>query len=129
MADMFIDRTSAALAKTLDGSALRQTVLADNIANVDTPGYTRKDITFEDQLRDITDRFDSDPDRQVDEISAMPLTVDNDETSPRRADGNNVDIEREMSLMAKNTLQYDVAADMLSSKYRMLQDAIHEGKR
>lgn len=46
MTDLFVNRTNAILAKVLDGAAERQKALADNIANVDTPGYTRKEVSL-----------------------------------------------------------------------------------
>ncbi|HEX2949679.1 MAG TPA: flagellar basal body rod protein FlgB [Armatimonadota bacterium] len=128
MADMFIDRTAAFLTKVLDGSSLRQSVLADNIANADTPGYTRKEVSFEDQLREAANRAEGDPDQQVADIAGIQLSALEDDASPRRADGNNVNMEREMTLEAKNSLQYDTAADMLTANFRMLKLAIHEGR-
>jgi flagellar basal-body rod protein FlgB len=129
MADLFLDTTSVVLAKVLDGSARRQRVLADNIANADTPGYTRQDLPFDAQLREVINRPGLAHAARAAEVEEIPLHTHPDYDSPRRLDGNNVNIEREMVGVAKNTLQYETAIQMLSMKFRALKSAIHEGKR
>lgn len=129
MSEMLIEKTSAMLVKVLDGASLRQAVLAENIANADTPGFTRKQLSFEENLYNISSRSDMNPDLQKAEIDQLALQVDEDVNAPRRADGNNVDIEREMTTLAKNSLQYDTAAQLLITQFRTLKLAIHEGRR
>jgi flagellar basal-body rod protein FlgB len=129
MADMMFDKTTAVLAKVLDGTATRQRVLADNLANVDTPHYTRRDLNFEGELRDRMSQSTTDPDTHIRAIEEMALHVEDDTASPYRVDGNNVDIEREMVEVAKNSLQYESAAQLLSMKIRGLRSAISEGKK
>lgn len=129
MPDLFFDRTTAVLGKVLDGTASRQRVLAENIANADTPGYTRQDVTFEGALRDALTRPTPDPHKQVTAIEDVAIDTTADTASPRRVDGNNVNMEREMVAVAKNSLQYESSAQMLTMKLRVLKLAIHEGRR
>ena len=100
--------------KALDASWLRNEVIADNISNVDTPGYKRKEVKFEEFLqKSMSDSwikgFKTDA-RHFDigntdskNVKDLPIkvVVDNSNSSVR-LDGNNVDIENEMATMAKN---------------------------
>jgi flagellar basal-body rod protein FlgB len=129
MADFFIDRTAAVLGKTLDGTAARQRTLADNIANVDTPGYVRQEVTFESQLRDAMSAADAAPASEVSTIEAVDLAASRDASTPARSNGNNVVIEKEMGDVARNMLQYETAAHLLSLRMRALRSAISEGRK
>lgn len=129
MADLFNTKTLAVLTKVLDGTAARQRVLADNIANVETPGYQRKDIAFEDQLRETMSQSTFDSDANLNAIEQVAIRQLDDTQSPRRADGNNVNIESEMVNVAKNSLQYEATVQMLSKKFSGLHKAIFEGKK
>ncbi|MHB0935468.1 MAG: flagellar basal body rod protein FlgB [Armatimonadota bacterium] len=128
MADIFLNRTNAILAKVLDGAAARQKALADNIANAETPGYTRKDVSFEGALVNILERDGVHPQAEVAAIRAVVTEIREDVASPRRADGNNVNLEHEMVTLAKNTLQYEATAQFLSKRIQGLRNAIKEGR-
>jgi len=129
MDDRLIDRTTAVLAKVLDGASTRQRVLADNIANVGTPNYTRKEVRFEAQLREAISQAPQNPTIDVEAIGRVALEISDDKRTPADAHGNNVDIEREMVDMAKNSLQYETATRLLSMEFRELRSAIREGRR
>lgn len=129
MADIFVDPTSAALAKTLDGCATRDRVLAHNIANAETPGFTRADVSFEEAISAALSSSDNRPTAQLDALSRVEPTVQDDLQTPRRPDGNNVEMEREMAALAENSLQFDSTAQMLAMKLRVLRLAIREGRR
>lgn len=133
--------------KALDAAAMRNNAIAGNIANVDTPGYKRKDVSFEAQLSEaIENRTLTDvnvPDEGVfSQYSFKPRYFQQNnlsETKPRlysdnkytsvKLDGNNVDIEAEMSAMAKNTIRYNTLAQSLSNAYRIIKTAISEGRK
>jgi len=116
------------MSKVLDGTSSRHRVLANNIANAETPGYTRKDISFEDQLTAAITTHNNDPKEQKNAIDQVPVRISEDAVSPRRNDGNNVNIEREMATLAKNTLQYEIAAQYISRKFSGLRKVIFEGR-
>ena len=134
-----IDRSTVVQEKALDAAWLRNEVLSHNIANVDTPTYTRKDVDFEKYLRyalygDLDDlivnrkhnfRFS----KQTDIDSIKPRVMDEYSTMAMRIDGNNVDIDEEMAQMAKNTIRYNVIIENLNSKFAKIQHAISEGRR
>lgn len=125
---LFQNTTEAVLARVLDGAATRQRTLADNIANADTPGYTRKDVGFEQELRMLITQGIPDTPSMCAAISEVAITVSDDQATPSGLDGNNVVLEREMADLAKNSLQYETTAQLLSMKFRELRTAIREGR-
>jgi flagellar basal-body rod protein FlgB len=90
----------------------RQRLVASNIANADTPGYKTKDIDFESELQ-----------------SAMAGTPTAREVSGlvNKNDGNNVSLDREARLLAENALRFNVAANLLHSKLKIMRMAIENG--
>jgi flagellar basal-body rod protein FlgB len=114
--------------RTLDASVLRQKVIANNIANVDTPYFKRSDVQFEDLLESemngpSTPSFvgiRTDPrhfiiGKKSDKFEPKIVT---DENSTINNNLNNVDIDYEMSLMAKNQLRYNVLVQQINSEFK-----------
>jgi len=124
---LFSDLTIDVLAKSLDASGLRHRVIADNIANVETPGFTRSDVSFCEELERALASTDADAaGRMVNDIEA---SVYADLSSPARSDGNNVCIDKEMAELVKNSTDYEVFVRLLNFKFAMLNAAMIEGKR
>ncbi|HZL57587.1 MAG TPA: flagellar basal body protein [Bryobacteraceae bacterium] len=92
----------------------RQETIASNIANADTPGYKTRDVEspgdFSAALRDVQD--------SVVEVSGLAA----------RNDGNNVSIDREARLLSENTMQFNLATQLLRGKLKSLRSAIQEGR-
>lgn len=111
-----MDNSIKILEKIMDLCTYRQKILASNIANADTPGYKAKDINFKEELKkaveDGTSSF---------EIIESPTTMLN-------RDGNTVNIEVEMTKVAETMLMYNTATQLLSTRIRMLKDAIKGGR-
>lgn len=119
--------TKANLEKALDASWLRNEVISNNIANVDTPGYKRKTVKFEEFLNSEmkTSRIQSGQTR----LSGSSMLVSEDTTSlSYRSDGNNVDIEREMSDLAMNTLRFNTLIQKMNGDFQKLNSVIKGGK-
>lgn len=119
------------LQKGLDATSLRQRVLANNIANVDTPDFKRSDVDFAAVLGSVM----QDPDQLPLETSSPQhfasgapagngQAVVEDDSTTLRNDGNNVDIEQEMTDMAENSLQYNAIARALTAQFTNLSIAI-----
>jgi flagellar basal-body rod protein FlgB len=121
--DLFSDLASVVLERVLDGTALRHRALADNVANVDTPGFQRKAVEFREQLRAILEASPS-PEAAIARLQRLQPRSLADRSSPPRQDGNNVDIDLEMAALAKNTLEYESAAELLAAKLRQLRAVI-----
>src|SRR5713226_9165115 len=109
-----LSRIDTFIEKALDGLALRQRVTSDNVANVDTPGYRASRVEFEDVLHSALERG-----RGADgsEPEQRPRVV-----TPRlhgQSDGNNVDIDTEMVLLAETNLTYNALAQVTSGRLRV----------
>jgi len=125
--EFFTDIASTVLSKSLDAQAARQKTIANNIANVETPGYKRRYISFEEELRMVLDRKNG---RDVREgLRSLAPDLRTDSISPVGPDGNNVNIDAEISNLAKASLSYKAAATLLEDKIEMLRSAIMEGKK
>lgn len=123
------------LEKALASSALRQKIISNNIANVNTPGFKKSDVLFEDQLQAAMDtsmlplaRTNANHLSSGGVSGALEPSVVVDNTSSMRLDGNNVDIDKEMASLAKNSIYYNAVAQQLGKYYGMLSSAVKEGK-
>ena len=123
--------------KALDAAWTRNEVIAQNIANVDTPGYKKSTVAFEEYLEDALDKdgfkgFTTDK-RHIQigggslENAKIRVAKEYDNLSTR-LDGNNVDIESEMASLAKNDIRYNTLVQSVSGGYRRLKSVIREGK-
>jgi flagellar basal-body rod protein FlgB len=106
------------LGRALDLTSERQTIVSQNVANIDTPGYHARDIDFRQQLERAT--------AGDEEVAGTPL-VREVPGLVERPDGNNVNIDRESLLMAQNQLQFQTEVALLRSEFDRLQLAINGG--
>jgi len=123
---------NTALAKSLDARMARQKVIANNIANVETPGYHRKEVKFEESLADALNRsllqgaktnakhFELGRPRVGDVQFEVIEPVDHTMSSGV----NNVDIDFEMASLAENQIGFSYAMKMLKSSHDKLNAAI-----
>ncbi|HUT30690.1 MAG TPA: flagellar basal body rod protein FlgB [Sedimentisphaerales bacterium] len=98
---------------------LRQEAIASNIANLQTPGYRRIDIDFEELLGRA---MDSGRGVELDEIE--PQVYQPKET-PVKSNGNDVNLENEVGEMVKNTLRHKAYIRLLHKKYAQIDLAIN----
>ena len=114
--------------KDLDGLWTRQQAISDNIANVETPGYKSKFVSFEDQLKEQLSEDSGSQSDLIDQIkSTRPLTAVSDDES-LRLDGNNVDVEQQNVEFARTQLNYMYSLRELSDYFSRLKYAITDGK-
>ncbi|MBR6003500.1 MAG: flagellar basal body rod protein FlgB [Lachnospiraceae bacterium] len=116
------------LDKAADASWLRNQAIANNIANVDTPGYKREDITFEKELKKALkySHFDT-MDAKVKNLRTDQLqarTYKDYNSLSYRLDKNNVDIDTENEMLAKNQLVYEGLMNGISSEFSNLRTAM-----
>ena len=119
---MLFPKNMELMTKSLDWAARRQKILAHNIANADTPGYKRKDLSFPTQLRAQLQMVRTDP-RHLPNRTASGFGSFED-WGAVRVDNNNVDLEAEMVRTAENGLYYQGVAHQLSNNIRRLRTAI-----
>ncbi|MGH9474952.1 MAG: flagellar basal body rod protein FlgB [Terriglobales bacterium] len=100
----------------LDVATSRQTLIASNMANIDTPGYQTKDLNFSQALAAAERGLD-------------PASAEHSVTGLlERPDGNNVNVDRESFLMAQTQLQYNTGIALLRDEFHRLNDAITGGQ-
>nr|WP_290441622.1 flagellar basal body rod protein FlgB [Clostridium estertheticum] len=123
--------TYSLLKKSMDASALRSKVSANNIANINTKNYKGLYVTFEETLKDNmtadTMKTDNSKDIQAGNSNGQ-ITVNRDESTSARQDGNNVDIDLEMTNQAANTLMYAALVSQVNSKISLTSYVIGGGK-
>ena len=113
------------MSKTMDAAVMRQELINNNLANINTPDYKRKDIRFETELKNAFVRANGDStDAKVKDIELESLTpktyIDYSELS-YRYDGNNVDIDTENAISAENQIKYNALVDLVNMNFSMLQ--------
>lgn len=113
------------LDKAADASWIRNEAITNNIANVDTPGYKRQDVSFENELRKAlgSSRYVSMDDKvaSVKTADLTPRAYTDYANYSYRLDGNNVDIENENVMLAENQLKYQGLMASINSEFANLQ--------
>ena len=112
------------LDKASDASWTRNEIIANNIANVDTPGYKRQDLNFEDELeRALGHSRYRTMDQKVSDLKDKHLKarVVNDYSGfSYRTDRNNVDVDTENVLLAANQLKYQGLMEGLKHEFQTI---------
>jgi flagellar basal-body rod protein FlgB len=115
-----IDNTQLALERAISGASMRQSVLANNLANAETPGFRRMDVDFHSTLAQAMSNGESTT------IEAAQFTPQQDQQT-MRADGNGVDIDTESAAMAKNGLEYEALLSVAKARIQIFQSAMGVG--
>ncbi len=114
-----LDSVSRVLSSALDGVAFRQRVIADNIANVDTPGFRATSVDFEGALRSAIS------DGSFERGSAeAPRPTTTATATPVGANGNNVDLRKETVAAVQSQYQYQVLSRAVNDHYQILRDSL-----
>ncbi|HHX74333.1 MAG TPA: flagellar basal body rod protein FlgB [Firmicutes bacterium] len=132
MHGLWADTAALRLRQTLDMAAEKQRIFAHNLANVNTPHFKRQDVVFAEELERAgaglpltrTDKKHL-ARGQAEEAAYRVVT---DKSTTMRPDGNNVDVDREMALLAMNQLHFNAAADVLNRRFGLLRYVITEGR-
>ncbi len=132
------DKTTNALAASANFRQLRQNVTSANIANAETPGYVAKKVDFEDALARAVDLEGTgslqapNPEHYATgrgSLSRVRADVYDNPDVNKNVDGNTVDLEREMSTLAENSIMYKAAVQLINKKLAALKYAASEGGR
>lgn len=120
------DVTFQTLDLALGAAGKRQEVLANNLANVNTPGYKRLDVEFDGMLAKAIDSA-----RAGDRVGLDKLQpgVSTDDSVAVRADGNSVDVDQEMAFLAENNIRYNALVQLTQKKLETLKYVISDGRR
>jgi len=121
------------LERGLSAANLRHEVIADNLANVNTPNFKRSQVVFEELLAKEIYGEESgklplvrthDKHLPVGKFDPAQARVERDDTTSMRVDNNNVDVDMEMASMAKNQLYYNALARQLGGHITKLRSVI-----
>jgi flagellar basal-body rod protein FlgB len=139
MSDISFGTTVGMLKNAMDGAGAAHGVIANNIANVNTPNFRRSDVSFKEALA-ATEATQGDPDElalattsdrhipiggaQAAPPFAIATTVD--DTQQMRVDGSNVDVDQEMAKLSLNSSYAQTMGQMLQNQYTRLHNAITE---
>lgn len=135
MFDALLQQTTLPiLEQVVNFNQARHTILAGNIANMDTPGYQARDLSVGDFQGRLKKAIQS---RQQREAALSPgdiaaLAPDNLAEVARESqpilyhDGSNDGVEHQVTEMVKNQMQHNVALSIMGSQFRLLQTAISE---
>lgn len=123
------------LSNFLDTATLRHKVHSNNIANVNTPNYKRQVVAFEEEMKRALDnnkpglplRITNEKHLPVHTIELEPAIL-MDKNTFLRTDGNNVDIDMELALLAENTIKFNVLSQSISKKLGLLSAAVRGGR-
>ena len=136
--DLFESKTLNAMEGYMDRLSQRHKIVASNIANIDTPGYKTKDITFNATMDELTaerssyyeEKLRTTRERHINFAEPhLPMgMVFEPKGLIERADKNNVDIDREMTKLNETSFGYSMITQMLRGKYHKLTNSINEGK-
>jgi flagellar basal-body rod protein FlgB len=131
MSDLIVNDGAMKAARfALDGLALKQVAIGNNLANVDTPGYQTQTVDFQSALKQALKREDETPLRmavtnpghlQAGERTASAQTMFRTGGSVR-ADGNNVDVEVELTELAETGITYQAMTQLVSKKLLLLKN-------
>jgi flagellar basal-body rod protein FlgB len=108
-----LDGMTAHLERYMDLLSARQNLVASNIANADTPGYKTKDLDFQFEFMGLVK-------------GQHPQTIEVDGLK-EKADGNNVNVDREARMLAENALRFNLASTLLRGQLKLVQEAIQGG--
>ncbi|MCC7433758.1 MAG: flagellar basal body rod protein FlgB [Methanoregulaceae archaeon] len=106
------------LERALDRTTTRHTLLSENLANVNTPGYKRQDIDFGMTLEQEMGRG-----RSGDTSGAHKT-----DRGSIRVDGSSVDLETEVAALAETELRYQMLTELSARYFRGLENVIREGR-
>jgi flagellar basal-body rod protein FlgB len=124
------NKTNLVLQAALRGGEARHSAIVNNIANVDTPGYQRIEVAFEDALKRVVNTFScrvqngigSEPASRAFNMAKPAVSID--KQTPIRADGSNVSIDREMADLALNAERLKALTELLIRNYSKIRAAI-----
>ncbi len=121
------------MGKALSGSWLKNSAIANNIANVNTPGYKKQTVNFEEVLRNQMNynqgvqMVKTNP-KHIDSAYTTDITVETVNDTSYRVDENNVDIDVENAELAKNTIYYNAVVNEVNGQFARLKTALKINK-
>jgi flagellar basal-body rod protein FlgB len=132
--DLFRDETLEAASAYMGRLSQRQQIIASNLANIDTPGYRTKDISFYATMQELL------PDNSMELQTSRPEHAGEwIPVSPQaqalevqgllsRPDQNNVDLDQEMLKLSETAFGYSIMSQLIRTKFHIIASSINEGR-
>lgn len=114
----FTDKNVVLLSKLLDLTSTKNKVVANNIANANTPGYKKFEVLFEKELKKAVESKD------VNKINKIKEQIILSKDKSTRKDGNNVDLDKELVNFYKTSDRHNIYLEILSKKFKGMLAAI-----
>ncbi len=127
MSDISDSNVINALRRQMTIAVAKQVAAAGNLANVDTPGYKAKEISFADTLKGKLTPVNSTYGSKGSAAIDPEITV-KEQDGPARRDGNTVQLDRELLTMNRAAGDFAAAQTALAAKFRLVRYAINEAK-
>lgn len=115
-----VDGVSAVLGFALDGLASRQRTIADNLANIDTPGFRASYVDFESVLRGAVGSGGGSSEATAAGLAGATPAVGASDT-PVGANGNNVDLRKETLSAMQSQFQYQMVSRAVSDRFELVR--------
>ncbi len=110
------------LGRMMDLNAAKLRTISQNVANINTPNYRRRELKFDKALREAMGRG------HASDYRSIRGYVDRPNNTAIRNNGNNVDIDLEMLNMSQTTASYEIYTDLYKRKSQMVKMAIRGGR-
>ncbi len=131
---MTFDATILALQRNLDMRSLSHSIHASNISNANVPGYHSRKIDFEESLREALSDYEGVDEPLVrrqdlvrEAVEKVTGQIYEDPLAKANGDGNTVNVDKEMSEIAKNTIGYQTAIQLINKKIALQKYVLGEG--
>jgi flagellar basal-body rod protein FlgB len=120
----------AALGRHMTQAVAKQVTSAGNLANIDTPGYRTREVSFGDLLEGEVKKLGLavTHEKQLPGVASSNSQATEVEGLESRRDGNNVQLDRELLTMTRASADFSAAQAALSAKFRLIRFAINEGR-
>lgn len=129
MVNLFSGSVMKNLEMALDGSALKQKTISNNLANVDTPGYKAKETVFNQELKKSLQAHRTDQRHfSFGTESSSSFSVEEKTNTVMNHNGNNVDVDKEMAELAKNQLYYQTLVQRINGKFNSIKMVVKGGR-
>ncbi len=112
------DNNVVLLSKLLDLTAAKNKVIANNIANVNTPGFKKFEVTFQKELRKAVES------KNINKVNNIQESVTISRDKSARKDGNNVDLDKELVAFYQMSDRHNIYLEILSKKFKGMITAI-----
>ncbi len=112
------DKNVVLLSKLLDLTTSKNKVIANNIANTNTPGFKKSEVSFQKELRKAVES------KNINKVKDIQESITMSKDKSTRKDGNNVDLDKELVTFYQMSDRHNIYLEILSKKFKGMITAI-----